>query len=39
VDVGLALSFPGRFHRRYRFADAAPSIIELAESGMCVRQI
>ena len=31
IDLGLAPPFLGCFHRRHRFANAAPSVIELAE--------
>ena len=31
IDLGLAPSFLGCFDRVHRFADAAPSVIELAE--------
>ena len=39
MDLGLAPPFLGCFHRRHRFADAAPSVIELAEFRIGSRQI
>ena len=39
IDLGLAPSFLGCFDRRHRFANAAPSVIELAEFRMGSRQI
>ena len=39
IDLGLAPSFLGCFHRRHRFANAAPSVIELAEFRIGSRQI
>ena len=39
MDLGLAPPFLGRFDRRHRFANAAPSVIELAEFGIGPRQI
>jgi hypothetical protein len=39
IDLGLAPSFLGCFHRRYRFANAAPSVIEQPKLGMGPRQM
>ena len=39
MDLGLAPPFLGCFHRRHRFANAAPSVIELAEFRIGPRQI
>ena len=39
IDLGLAPPFLGCFHRRHRFANAAPSVIELAEVRIGPRQI
>ena len=38
MDFGLAPSFLGCFHRLHRFADAAPSVIELTEFRIGSRQ-
>ena len=34
MDIGFLPSFLGYFRRRYCFANAPPSILELAEGGM-----
>ena len=39
IDLRLAPSFLGCFDRRHRFANAAPSVIELAEFRIGSRQI
>jgi hypothetical protein len=39
MDLGLAPRFLGCVHRRHRFADAAPSVIELTEFRVGPRQI
>ena len=39
MDLGLAPCFLGCFDRRHRFANAAPSVIELAEFRIGPRQI
>ena len=39
MDLGLEPRFLGCFHRRHRFANAAPSVIELAEFRIGTRQI
>ena len=39
MDLGLAPFFLGCFHRCHRFADAAPSVIELAKLRIGARQV
>ena len=39
MNLGFAPPFLGCFHRRHRFADAAPSVIELAEFRIGLGQI
>jgi hypothetical protein len=39
IDLSLPPPFLGSFHRNERFADATPSIIELAKVCMGFRQI
>jgi hypothetical protein len=38
MNFGFAPSFLGCFHQRHRFADAAPSVIELPKLGMSAGQ-
>ena len=38
-DLRLGPPFPGFFHRSHRFANAAPSLIKLAELRVGPRQI
>jgi hypothetical protein len=38
MDLGLARSFLGCFHRRNRFTNAAPSVIDFSEFRICACQ-